>query len=275
MSQDSAIHRAENLRHAAAFFALAALLALAVALATDRFGEATPLVTMFTPLAAVLILRLAILRDGWSPRAWSEVGLQRFGWRYWPLAALLPLAVLLPGFVILWAIAGDVPTLTGGMPPIQFAVKLAVTLLLGMVLGALGEEIGWRGYLQPRLAALGPWRSLFATGFLHGLWHMPLLLLTPFYHGGTTPLLVVPLFLLTFTLAGSVYGFLRIASGSIWPVALMHRSVNTWWDRLDAATIAGTPLQRELLAGESGLGVIGMLGVVTLILMWVWRGRRV
>lgn len=275
MSPDSVIHRAEYLRHAAAFFALAVLLALAVALASDRFGEATPLVTMFTPLAAVLILRLAILRDGWSLRAWSEVGLQRFGWRYWPLAALLPLAVLLPGFVILWAMVGDVPALTGGMPPIQFAIKLVVTLLLGMVLGALGEEIGWRGYLQPRLAALGPWRSLFATGFLHGLWHMPLLLLAPFYHGGTTPLLVVPLFLLTFTLAGSVYGFLRIASGSIWPVALMHRSVNTWWDHLDAATIAGTPLQRELPAGESGLGVIGMLGVITLILMWAWRGRRV
>jgi hypothetical protein len=66
--------------------------------------------------------------------------------------------------------------------------------------------IGWRGYFLRHLLTLGRRRALLLSGLLHGLWHMPLLLLTPFYHGLGNRWIVVPLFLLTLTAAGVVYG---------------------------------------------------------------------
>ena len=38
----------------------------------------------------------------------------------------------------------------------------------------LGEELGWRGFLLPRLAARqGPLRASLVVGLLWGLWHLP------------------------------------------------------------------------------------------------------
>ena len=59
----------------------------------------------------------------------------------------------------------------------------------------IGEEIGWRGYLLPHLMKLGQLRASITTGFLHGVWHLPLLLLTPFYHQDGNRWIVVALFL--------------------------------------------------------------------------------
>jgi CAAX protease family protein len=136
------------------------------------------------------------------------------------------------------------------------------------LLGGFVEEIGWRGYLQPRLASLGLTRSAFATGFAHGVWHLPLILLTPFYHSGGSILLIVPLFLVTLTLGGGLYGWLRVASGSVWPAALAHAVFNDVWERLDQATTYSSDWAQELLAGESGIAVIAVLVVINLVL---WR----
>ncbi|SPH24753.1 hypothetical protein DEA8626_03791 [Defluviimonas aquaemixtae] len=255
-----------GLIHGAAFYLIAFALAFAVALAAPWLGEATPFVTMFTPLTAVLLLRLVILRDGWTRAAWTEMGLTRAGLRFWPLAILLPPVVLLPGYAVVWAFTMAPADLTGARPPGQFVVQLAVSLLLGTALGALGEEVGWRGYLQPRLNPLGPWRSLWLTGFMHGFWHLPLLILTPYYHAAGSLLVVVPLFLITFTLTGPVYGWLRIVSLSIWPVALMHRGVNTWWERFDAMTAQESQRAAEYVAGQSGIMPIAMLALVIVFL---------
>ena len=46
-----------------------------------------------------------------------------------------------------------------------------------MTVLVLGEEIGWRSYLLPRLASIMPIRrASVVTGFLQGLLHLPLLL---------------------------------------------------------------------------------------------------
>jgi membrane protease YdiL (CAAX protease family) len=40
------------------------------------------------------------------------------------------------------------------------------------------EEIGWRGYLPPKLATGYPRLAPALVGLLHGIWHLPLMLLT-------------------------------------------------------------------------------------------------
>ncbi len=66
----------------------------------------------------------------------------------------------------------------GGWPEFSdepFVLLFAATLLSTVVLGQAGEELGWRGYALPRLAArLGyAWSSLI-IGVAWALWHLPL-----------------------------------------------------------------------------------------------------
>lgn len=249
------------------FYGLALAFALAVALAAPRLGEAVLLITMFTPMLAVLIVKLFFLRDIGSRAGWSELGLHRGGFRYWPLAICLGFVAVASGYLFLAAFGwarlispplADIPRL---------AIQLSASLLIGAVLGALGEEIGWRGFLLPRLLPMGAFRASLLVGLLQGLWHLPLILLTPNYHSGFG-WIVVPLFVAALTFSGPVFGYLRIVSASVWPAAILHRSVNLFWDRFDDATEGGDPLVRESIAGESGLAMIVCLVVICWLL---WR----
>jgi membrane protease YdiL (CAAX protease family) len=67
----------------------------------------------------------------------------------------------------------------------------------------------------------------------------------PHLHGfmaATNPLLVVPLFLVTLSLVGVFYGFLRIWTGSVWPVAIAHAAANMAWEIMAEMTQTKSPL---------------------------------
>lgn len=95
---------------------------------------------------------------------------------------------------------------------------------------ALCEEVGWRGYMLPQMMrGLGVVAAMLIVGFLHGVWHLPLLLTTDLYHAAGNPWIVTPPFLITLTLAGMFYGYVRVTTGSIWPVAGAYSAVNIAW----------------------------------------------
>lgn len=96
----------------------------------------------------------------------------RIGCR-WYAAALLgpPLLVALAFGVTL--LFGQSP---GALASLDKAVWLPVLFLMILVLGGpLGEELGWRGYLLPRLLErAGPLKASFAVATFWFLWHVPL-----------------------------------------------------------------------------------------------------
>jgi hypothetical protein len=53
------------------------------------------------------------------------------------------------------------------------------------------------------------------TGLLHGLFHMPIIFLTPYYHPDGNRWIIVPLFLAAFTIGGLLYGYLRVTTNSV------------------------------------------------------------
>lgn len=90
---------------------------------------------------------------------------------------------------------------------------------------ALGEEIGWRGWLVSRLEPLGRTATVLLSGVAWGLWHAPLVLLGYNYPGvpGWLGLLAMMGMTISF---GAVFAWLRLASGSVWPAALAHGALN-------------------------------------------------
>lgn len=152
------------------------------------------------------------------------------------------------------------PQITGsaGIAVLKISMGLAVGTLF-----ALGEEIGWRGYMLPRLLGRGVVAATLLVGFLHGIWH--LMFTTDFYHNTGNPLFVVPLFLVTLTLAGLFYGFPRLWTGSVRPVAIAHATVNIVWELMTEMTQTKSALVLEYIGGESGLIMIGGLLVFSFI----------
>ncbi len=249
------------------FYVIAFGLVLIACVASGRLGIDPGLGLMFTPLIAVIAMFYILTRDGLTRQAWSSLGLHRLGFRSWALALLGPIVVLafayglglLLGIVRLTAPG---PNFITNFPPDAIAMGIGTS-----VLGSFGEEIGWRGYFLPRLLALGRTRALLVSGLLHGLFHLPFILLTPFYHGLGNRFIVVPLFLLALTAAGVFYGYLRLTSQSVWPAALAHTSLNITVEQLSAVTVAASPLAMEYLLGESGLlTLIGIVGVAAWLL---------
>lgn len=87
-----------------------------------------------------------------------------------------------------------------------------------------GEEYGWRGYLLPQLLPLGQWPALLLTGAIWGVWHAPLLLIGwnyPKHH-----VLGVLLFTIALTIIGTLIGWTRLATGSVWPAVIAHAALD-------------------------------------------------
>lgn len=258
---------------AAIFYAIALGLAVIVSVFAGSLGEFSAMVTMLTPAAAVVVM-LVLTREGFGRAARESLGLSRSGLGIWWFAILGPVGLLVASYAVLVA-AGlatfAVPEM--GRSAVEIAVNIGLALVIGLVL-AFGEEIGWRGYMLPKLAAIGTVPAMLVVGFLHGIWHLPIMLMTPYYHSGGDPMAVVPLFLVTLTLAGVFFGFLRVWTGSVWPVAIAHAVYNFVWGLGSDFVTADRPETMEYIGGESGVLVIAGLIVFALILVPRMRGAK-
>jgi len=161
------------------FFIIAFGLTVTISLLYPLLGQITPFIHMFTPTLSVLIMMLVVTREGYSKAGWATLGLHGAGLRWWLLALIGPLVVIGMVYGLVWSTG-----VAHAVVPDGLFTPAALALMLGSGLGlscalAIGEEIGFRGYLLPRLMNLGTTRALLLSGLLHGIWHFPLFLLTP------------------------------------------------------------------------------------------------
>lgn len=125
-------------------------------------------------------------------------------------------------------IARTPQSLPPGVPVAVLAVAMIGGALVNGVLNtipALGEELGWRGFLFPELETrFGGPAALVGTGVIWGLWHAPLILLG--YNYPLHPVLGLLAFCLVCILLTGVFGWVRQRSGSVWPAAYGHGLFN-------------------------------------------------
>lgn len=259
MTEPAMASRLSDTGRAAAFYALTLLLGLPIALLARAFPRVGILevVYVFTPLFAVLIVMLVVTREGYSKEGWKVLGLHRLGLSRWGIAVLVPLLVIGFAYGVVWSTGLAEVARPAGFFGSVLAPLWILLAIVGLTLTqSLAEEVGWSGYLLPRLRSLGLRRAMFLRGLGQGVWHLPLLLLTASYHPGGNRVIVVALFLATMTAAGFLYGYLRFSTDSVWPGTIAHSAHNVFWLVATAWTAASSPLAGEYLAGESGVLVV-------------------
>jgi uncharacterized protein len=167
----------------------------------------------FTPTAATLVMLLVVTREGYAREGWKGLGLHRLGLSVWWIAFGGTLLISVAASAVVWAtpLASFVVPEGGIVDPlIGFLIQVVILALTF----ALGEEIGIRGYLLPRLLSLGRRRALFLSGLVWATWHMPLILLTAVFPVGNK-VISLPLFYSTVVAASFFYGYLRLYTGSV------------------------------------------------------------
>lgn len=222
---------------------------------------------MFGPMITVLILML-VTGDAFKRKGWASLGLHKAGFKYWGFALLVPIVVLTAAYGLLWLTPYASFTLPEGATPsllLLIPVKFVLALAVYTITSSLGEEIGWRGYLLPRLASIGIGKALLLIGIVHGVFHFPIMIAGD-YHAAGNPWIVIPMFVVTTILISIVFGIIRLSTGSIWPAVLMHAVHNVFWAVLREFTAAHSGVA-EYIGGESGIVVIVLYGMVAVWLI--------
>lgn len=252
-------------RQAGLFVALAVAQTLAIALALPHAGIA-PLIAIATPAIAVTLVITVATPRGERRAAWAGIGLLRR-----PTGRGVLVAIVGPAAITALSFAAAAAVGVARFPNLNLApgavasgtLKVTGTLIIFTVV-FIGEEMGWRGYLLPRLAELMPGRhAAVLTGACHAIFHLPLLLLTTTYQFAGNRLVVVPMVMLTLTLAGVWYGWLRAWTGSIWPVSLSHSAFNIFMETAGAAAVATSPAALAYVTTETGIVTLILVALVS------------
>lgn len=173
-------------------------------------------------LAAILLTALLEGRE-----ALLQLLKRVFAWRVHPLVYLTAVALPIVGTLLLIALYAalhaDPAALAMVGPWLARLARTSPVLLMTLLLGWIvvtGEEIGWRGYLLPRLRARhSDLAASLVVGLVWGFWHLPEL--WPF-NAGRDPL-TLPLFLADIVIISVLYTWLHANSrGSLLLVSLFH-----------------------------------------------------
>jgi uncharacterized protein len=235
---------------------------------------------MWGPGIAAIIATLFVAREPFSTLRLNTLGPKRYYFWAWFLAPVV--AVLTLAATILLGTGTFDSTMTfmrellaqspqaQELPPVEILVMIQLASALTIapfinVVFAMGEELGWRGFLLPKLLPLGEWKALLLSGAIWGFWHAPAIAL----HGHNFPLhpyLGVLLMTVGCMLLGVIFGWLYLKTRSPWAPALAHGAFN-------AIAVSSfyflNPEGLDYALGGNPLGLAGWIPMVLIILVLV------
>ena len=230
------------------FLLITAVLSAVFEYLMARMGAMTHILVtgvMWCPGVAAMLSCVLLKRD-----------VRALPWRWpsakWILAAwLLPagygLAVYLPvwllslggsvfgntGTLSLWSqdVLGKGPT---NLCAVMFELLLLATLgVITAASNALGEEIGWRGFLVWEMRKVMPfWMVGAGSGLIWAVWHYPGILMTDYSAGEGSRWLQIVLFTAAITPMGVVFAYFAFRTNSLWPAVILHASHNCFIQRV-------------------------------------------
>jgi len=219
---------------------------------------------MWCPAVAAIATRLAFQRN-----------IRGFGFRigrirWWFLAMVIPIVLGLVMYGTAW-VTGTAPLLPDKAAA-MLAMPMLEALLIGLgysVISATGEEIGWRGLLVPELGRFTTftWIVIVST-FVWFCWHVPVMI-TGGYGGPGGLTYSLGMFFLSMIGGSTLFAWIRLRSGSIWPAALLHGFDNYFGQKFYPAITATTEAGGAML-GEFGWYLV-LISIVIGLLFWYLR----
>jgi membrane protease YdiL (CAAX protease family) len=197
---------------------------------------------MWGPGIAAIVTTLFVARRPFSDLRLNKLGKFRFyliAWFLPPLLSALAVAlsviigtgVLDTNFTTMKQMVEQSTRATGQVIPVNILIisQLAQGLLLGPIINivfTMGEELGWRGFLLPKLLPLGQWKAIVFSGLIWGFWHAPVI--AQGHNFPQHPFWGILVMAFACVLLGAIFSWLYLKTRSPWSAALAHGSVNAW-----------------------------------------------
>ena len=224
--------------------------------------------------ASVAGITMTAIEDGGTglKLLFSRMLMWRVGAGYWIVAILFPIPVFLLGSLFNPIFGGDPIDFNNPVP----AFPILPAFVGFFVVAGLGQELGWAGFLLPRLQARSnALISSFIRAILVGIWHLPLLIYSSLQHPALASfpysewiaqkgfLFALAVLFLMFLVPWSILytWILNNTKGSLLLVAILHGS-EIWVVYL----MTSTGIDPNNIDNYWGYGAIMVL-VVTLIAM--------
>ena len=171
------------------------------------------------PSAVAIVLTAIVLGRGALRKLLARLLIWRVN-PFWYLVVFLGPVALTGGVVLLNSLMGG-PALSLGMTLVGAAIFFAFSVVPG---SALGEEIGWRGYVLPRLQSrMSALSAALLIAPIWALWHLPLWLTG---EPGRTPTLYTGFLVSAFALSIIFTWVYNSTGGSLLMIVLLHATVN-------------------------------------------------
>jgi membrane protease YdiL (CAAX protease family) len=193
---------------------------------------------MWGPGLAAILTTVAILKKPFHSLNLNHLGPKQFYLWAWFLPIVLSIAGGL--FTLLLGIARLDTQFTliresmasaagGGQVPAELVIAIQILFAFTLapfinVLFALGEELGWRGFLLPHLLPLGQWKAILISGVIWGLWHAPAIIQGLNYPG--YPVAGILMMVVFCVLLATIFAWLYLNTKSPWAPALAHGTIN-------------------------------------------------
>ena len=214
-------------------------------------GQLVTAAMMFVPALGAVLSGAKLKEMGWKPQIRKNIKIFLIAWFGSMILTVVGAALYFLIFPKHFDLSGEYFVAAGGAEALEqmkaqgisYSVYLLITLvssisyapLLNMFV-ALGEEIGWRGFMYPQLKArFGRRKGWILGGVIWGAWHWPLIWLIGYEYGAAAgnpigyagfPITGMLLFCVITVGLGILHDWLYEKSESIWVPALFHGAFN-------------------------------------------------
>ncbi|WP_026528463.1 CPBP family intramembrane glutamic endopeptidase [Butyrivibrio sp. VCD2006] len=254
-------------------------------------GQVIMMAVMYVPLLATILAGVKLKGIGFKPQLKGNIGTLLFSWFSPAIVTTLGAALyflVFPGHLDLTG-----ATLTEMVGPeameqlssqgISFTTYLVIQIVCSITYApiinsilALGEEVGWRGYMYPVLKEkFGRVKGLIIGGIIWGMWHWPLILLTGYEYGTDyigAPILGMPVFCIFTVATGILCDYVYEKTGCIWFPSIVHGAINAAATIPIVMTTSASASNR--LLGPVPNGFLAGLPLIVLAVILVFISRN-